>query len=107
MIRQFLSIFIMAIVGFVTVFVIVDLIENIDKFIDNNVPLKIVLLFYFYTLPWFFSIGLPMATLIATVFSVGLMAKRNEWTAMKSSGISLYRIAVPLISIGLLLVLFL
>ncbi len=93
----------MAIMGFVAVFVIVDLIENIDKFIDNSVQLKIIFLFYFYTLPWFFSIGLPMATLIATVFSIGLMAKRNEWTAMKSSGISLYRIAGPLLLAGIVI----
>jgi lipopolysaccharide export system permease protein len=93
----------MAILGFVSVFVIVDLIENIDKFIDNSVQLRVILLFYFYTLPWFFSIGLPMATLIATVFSIGLMAKRNEWTAMKSSGISLYRIAIPLLLAGIVL----
>jgi len=103
LLRQFITILAMAILGFVSVFVIVDLIENIDKFIDNSVPLKIILLFYYYTLPWFFSIGLPMATLIATVFSIGLMAKRNEWTAMKSSGISLYRIAIPLLIAGIVL----
>ena len=44
-----------------------------------------------------------MAMLIATVFSVGLLVKRNEWTAMKSSGISLYRIAIPLIIIGIII----
>ena len=103
LLRQFITILTMAILGFVSVFVIVDLIENIDKFIDNSVPIKIIILFYFYTLPWFFSIGLPMATLIATVFSIGLIAKRNEWTAMKSSGISLYRIAIPLLLVGIVL----
>ncbi|MEE8341116.1 MAG: LptF/LptG family permease [Candidatus Neomarinimicrobiota bacterium] len=103
LLQQFTTILLMALMGFVTVFIIVDLIENMDKFIDNSVQLKIILLFYFYTLPWFFSIGLPMATLIATIFSIGLIAKRNEWTAMKSSGISLYRIAVPLIFAGIVL----
>ena len=103
LLRQFFVIFAMAIMGFVTVFVIVDLIENIDRFIDNSVQLKIIFVFYLYTLPWFFSIGFPMATLIAAVFSIGLMAKRNEWTAMKSSGISLYRITVPLIIAGIVL----
>ncbi|MCK4903804.1 MAG: LptF/LptG family permease [Candidatus Marinimicrobia bacterium] len=103
LLRQFITILTMAILGFISVFVIVDLIENIDKFIDNSVQLRIIFLFYFYTLPWFFSIGLPMATLIATVFSIGLMAKRNEWTAMKSSGISLYRIAIPLLLVGIVL----
>jgi lipopolysaccharide export system permease protein len=44
-----------------------------------------------------------MAVLISTVFSLGSMVKRNEWTAMKASGISLYRIAFPLIICGVLL----
>jgi len=81
----------------------VDLIENLDRFIDNTVPWNIVSKYYVYTVPWFFNIALPMAMLIATVFSVGLLVKRNEWTAMKSSGISLYRIAIPLIIIGVII----
>ena len=44
-----------------------------------------------------------MAVLISTVFSLGSMVKRNEWTAMKASGISLYRIALPLVICGVLL----
>lgn len=103
LLRQFITILAMSILGFVSIFLIVDLIENIDRFIDNSVQFKIIFLYYFYTLPWFFSIGLPMATLIATVFSIGLIVKRNEWTAMKSSGISLYRIAIPLLLIGIVL----
>ena len=38
--------------------------------------------------------------LISTVFTVGVLAKRNELTAMKSNGISLYRIAIPITAIG-------
>ncbi len=93
----------MALVGFICVFIIVDVIENLDDFIDNSVPFGIILKYYFYYLPWFFNIGLPMSTLIATVFSVGLTAKRNELTAMKATGISLYRIAVPLFTLGLMI----
>ena len=40
--------------------------------------------------------------LISTVFSIGLLAKRNELSAMKSTGISLYRIAIPITTIGLI-----
>lgn len=102
-IKQFITILVMALFGFISVFIIVDLFENLDRFIDNNVPFSLVVSYYGYTIPWFINIGLPMATLIATVFSIGLMVKRNEWTAMKSTGISLYRIAIPLISLGILL----
>ena len=100
LIRQFWIILGISILGFLSIFIVVDLIENLDRFMDNNVESKIVLQYYFYTLPYFISIGLPMAVLISTVFSLGSMVKRNEWTAMKASGISLFRIAFPLVICG-------
>ena len=103
LINQFWVILGIAIMGFLSIFLIVDLIENLDRFMDNKVPTEIVLKYYIYTIPYFISIGLPMAVLISTVFSLGSMVKRNEWTAMKASGISLYRIAIPLVVCGFLL----
>ena len=66
LLRQFLNILVIGLLGFVTVFIVVDLIENLDRFIDNTVPIGIILKYYFFTLPWFINIALPMATLIAT-----------------------------------------
>ena len=103
LINQFWVILGIAIMGFLSIFLVVDLIENLDRFMDNKVPSEIVLKYYIYSIPYFISIGLPMAVLISTVFSLGSMVKRNEWTAMKASGISLYRVATPLIMCGLLL----
>ena len=103
LINQFWIILGIAILGFLSIFMVVDLIENLDRFMDNKVPSPIVFKYYVYTLPYFISIGLPMAVLISTVFSLGSMVKRNEWTAMKASGISLYRIALPLVICGVLL----
>ena len=103
LINQFWLILGIAIMGFLSIFLVVDLIENLDRFMDNKVPTEIVLKYYIYTIPYFISIGLPMAVLISTVFSLGSMVKRNEWTAMKASGISLYRIAIPLVVCGFLL----
>jgi len=103
LIRQFWVILGISILGFLSIFIIVDLIENLDRFMDNKVPSEVVFRYYIYTLPYFVSIGLPMAVLISTVFSLGSMVKRNEWTAMKASGISLYRIALPLVICGVIL----
>lgn len=103
LLNRFLIVLFLAIIGFVSIFLIVDLIENLDRFMDNNVPKKIVAKYYIYTLPYFLSIGLPMSVLISTVMSFGYLVKRNEWTAMKASGISIYRVAIPLVSSGLLL----
>lgn len=95
--RQFLSLLTVSILGFLVIFVVVDAVENMDKFIDAEVPSTIILSYYVHSLPWFMSIGLPMAVLVSTIFTVGLLSRRNELTAMKASGVSLYRIATPLI----------
>ena len=97
---KFWSILGLSIIGFISIFIIVDLIENIDRFIDNDVPFNIILKYYFYTIPWFINIGLPMSVLISTIFSLGTIIKENEWTAMKAAGISLYRISSPIIFSG-------
>ena len=44
-----------------------------------------------------------MSMLISTVLSLGNMVKRNEWTALKASGISIYRTAWPLLTIGMVM----
>tara|TARA_B100000315_G_scaffold260931_1_gene327639 strand:- start:2151 stop:3242 length:1092 start_codon:yes stop_codon:yes gene_type:complete len=103
LIKNFSSIFIVTLIGFVSIFVIVDLIENLDKFIDSSVSGSIVLKYYLLTLPWFINIGLPMSVLLGGIFTIGLLSKRNELTAMKATGFSLYRIALPLIICSILI----
>lgn len=100
LVRQFLSVLAMTLTGFVFLILVVDVIEHMDRFIDNKVPFSIVVHYYGYSLPWYLNIGLPMSMLISSVFSIGMIAKKNELTAMKSSGISLYRIIVPILIIG-------
>ena len=102
-IHQFTIILCLSVFGFVSIFLIVDLIENLDRFMDNKVPFYVVAQYYGYSLPYFISIGLPMSVLLSTVFSLGTMVKKNEWTAIKASGISLYRITIPLMLSGLFL----
>jgi LPS export ABC transporter permease LptG len=101
--NRFLSILIGALFAFIIVFVVVDIVENLDKFIDAKMPRRAIINYYLYTLPWFVSIALPMSTLMATFFSMGLLHKRNEITAMKSSGLSIRRIGISLLLVGFLI----
>lgn len=103
LLRRFLSILIISLLGFLCVFIIVDLIENLDRYIDNKMPLSIILRYYGYSVPYFINLTLPMSMMISAVFSIGMMVKRNEWTAMKSGGISLYRLAAPLFVLSILI----
>ena len=102
-IHQFVALLGTSLLGFIVIFLVVDAVENMDKFIDAEVPKSVILSYYFHSLPWFISIGLPMSVLVSTIFTVGFLSRRNELTAMKASGVSLYRIATPMILCSILI----
>ncbi|MFL3027165.1 MAG: LptF/LptG family permease [Candidatus Neomarinimicrobiota bacterium] len=55
LIQQFISILLISILGFTSVFLVVDLIENLDRFIDNSVPWSIVFKYYLLYYPMVFK----------------------------------------------------
>jgi len=105
-VRRFLFIFLVAILAFLLIFHIVDVSEKIDKYIKHNLTMAEIGSYYLYQLPFFIHIILPMSLLLASVFTIGKLGKDNELAAIKSSGISLYRVSVPLLFIGLVLSVF-
>lgn len=101
--KRFMSIFLFCLLGIIIIFVVVDMIENLDRFIDNEVPWTITAVYYLYFIPYIIIIILPVATLMTTVFSIGLMARHNEIVALKALGYSFYRIMGILLIIGFIL----
>ena len=101
--NRFVTIMGTALASFILLFIVVDLVENMDKFIDAKMPQEAIVAYYLYTVPWFVSISLPMSTLLATFFSMGMLSKRNEITAMKASGFSIRRIGASLLIVGVLI----
>lgn len=103
LVRQFTAVFLLCLGAVVAIYVVVDLIENMDGFIDRNVPLPRIFLYYLYYIPYILFLILPVAAMLATVFSVGNMARHNELVAMKSLGISLYQLVSVLLILGFLI----
>jgi lipopolysaccharide export system permease protein len=71
------------------------IIRYIDLFLEKGVKFHIVLQAFLLSLGHMFALIIPMAVLPATLMSFGNLASENEITAMKSSGISLYRMILP------------
>ena len=69
----------------------------IDELVGKGLGLKIILEFLGWGAATMLPLSLPLATLLASVMTVGQMAENNELIAMKASGISLARILRPLI----------
>lgn len=103
LIRQFLYALLFSLIAFWVIFLVVDLVEHLDNFIDRHATLLTIIKYYFYYTPYIIALSLPVAMLLSTLFSLGQLAKHNELLAMKSAGISLYRILSPLLVLGILI----
>ena len=99
--REFSIIFLFVSVFFVLVSFIVDIFENLNRFIDNEVTNDILIDYYVASLPEMISVTIPVTCLVASVFTYGMMVQRKEWLVFKSSGLSLYRLALPILFVGL------
>jgi len=100
--RNIFFTFIFSIIALCSIFLIVNLMENLDKFIDLNTPFDIVIEYYAQTLPDVIKLLTPVAMLIAMLFTIGGLSNKNEITAMKTGTMSLYRLMFPLVVFGLL-----
>lgn len=107
---EFTKIFIATALGFPILVTVIDLTDNLDKYLSRNLPRGDIAMSYVYSLPESMYLVLPAAVLFATVFTIGGLTRHSEITAAKASGISFYRLSVPIylasvIAAGLALVL--
>lgn len=101
--QKFIGTLLFALVAFTVIFIIIDLVGFLDKFIDRKVSFMIVVKYYIFYLPYIIVLTLPVATLLASLFSIGQLARYNELVAMQAAGLSNYRILSSLLVFGILL----
>ena len=100
--KQYLSIFLLAFGALVGIFYISTLIDLADKLFGGVAPLGMLLRYFYFATPQFVYYIIPMAALVATLVTIGLLTKNSELIVMRACGISLYRSALPLLLFALL-----
>jgi len=93
---EFWKIFVTTALGFPILLIIIDLTDNLDKYLTQRLGPGRIALSYLYWLPDSMFMVLPAAVLFATVFAIGAMTRHSEITAAKASGISFYRFIAPI-----------
>lgn len=102
-VRIFVPIFVLAIVFFVLILELVDFFGNLWGYLANDASFRDIALASLYYAPKCISFALPIALLFAVSFALGTLYANNELIAAFGSGVSLYRLVLPLIAGGLLL----
>ena len=101
LIRSFIGKMVAVFISLVVIFVVVDYIGNLKLF--EAATFGEIVLYYWYYLAWFIGIIAPIGILLASMFAMSSLAIHSELTAIKAAGISVRRLTLPMLFLGLCL----
>jgi lipopolysaccharide export system permease protein len=104
--KEFLSAFLLSIFVLTFVMILGNLIKLAELIVTKGIPLLIAGKLFLYLIPFLFSFILPVSTLSAILLSIGRLSSDNELIAIRSSGVNLFKILLPILIVGLILSLF-
>ena len=103
LLRNFFLPFAYCVLGFISIWLLFELGNHVNEFISNGVTVANIFRFYFGQLPSVALLFMPMALLLALLYSLGRMSQSNELLSMLSAGRSLERILLPIFCLGVLI----
>jgi len=100
--RNFFQPYVYCIFGFLAIWLVFDISDNSSIIFDTRAPLGLVVRYYWTQIPQVLVVLLPVALLLALLFSLGRMSRANEIVSMLTAGVSVPRVILPLLVVGLL-----
>jgi lipopolysaccharide export system permease protein len=100
---SFIAALTIALVGFVIIFLVVDLFEKIDTYVDHDAKAASIVKYSVYKTPQIVTTVLPVAMLLGCLFGIGNLTRRNELLPLQNAGLSQNRILAPVYFAGLII----
>jgi LPS export ABC transporter permease LptF/LPS export ABC transporter permease LptG len=100
LLRRFFYNFVTIMAVFILLFQTFTFFELLDDIARHHIPFFVVINYFRYLIPYLLYQLTPLGALVAVLVTFGVMSKNNEIIAFKASGISLYRLAVPILIAG-------
>ena len=101
LIREYLGPFLFSLGGFVIIGLVDFIFALVDLFINSGVSFGTVVRLLIYKIPAIMVMFLPMSAIFSTMLLMVRMAKDNEITIIRTSGVSIFRVIIPVIGLGL------
>lgn len=89
--------------SFTAIYLVIDFLEKIGRFTRAHGKFHHILLFFLYKTPEIANQVTPLAVLMATLLTLGMLARHSEITAMRGCGISTARITAPILVSALII----
>ena len=105
LLKEMLSIFFLSLLALLSIYLLVDFFAKVDNAMENQAGFMPLVFFLANQIPFILGKFIPLALLLATMLALGGMAQHNEIVAFQAGGLSLVRLARPLVGAGLVLAL--
>jgi lipopolysaccharide export system permease protein len=102
LLREFLVPLGYCISGFLILFVASELFSDLSDLQQKHLLVGDIAEYYFFRIPEFLPVALPVALLLALLYAMTNHARHNEFTAMRTAGVSLWRLCTPYLAVGFL-----
>lgn len=94
--RKFLGSLVYSILLLMTIIIVFDVSENIQRFMGKGIPVKeIITGYYLNFIPYFINLFIPLFTFISVIWFTSKLSSRNEIISILGNGVSYYRFLVP------------
>jgi LPS export ABC transporter permease LptG/LPS export ABC transporter permease LptF len=101
--RAYAANFLLSLGAFVLLYIVFTFFELMGDIIRNQTPFVTVGLYLFNLIPYIVSAVTPLCSLLAVLITFGALNRGSELTAMKATGISLYRVVAPILVLAAIL----
>lgn len=101
LVSEMLGPFFVGVIGFILVLVVDLLFTMADLIINRGIPFFTVVRLLIYRLPSLLVMTFPVSTIFGATMAIGRLSKDNEIVALRTSGVNIYRIAAPILAVGL------
>jgi LPS export ABC transporter permease LptG/LPS export ABC transporter permease LptF len=100
--REYLGYFMLVLTSFLAIFVLVEFMDLMDDIDQHDIQARTIFRYYLFHTPFIVHLIAPVAVLVTTLVTFGVMSRRNEITAMKAGGVSVFRASLPALAMGVL-----
>ncbi|MBN2169992.1 MAG: LptF/LptG family permease [Candidatus Krumholzibacteriota bacterium] len=103
LLTQFAKALALGLVAFLLIYLVIDFFEKIGDYIDKGTTAWTVARLYLFKTPYIVVLVLPIAMLLASLFTIGRLSRDRELTAALAAGVPLPRLLLPLLAFGALI----
>jgi lipopolysaccharide export system permease protein len=101
LLRQMVAPFLFALAALTSIMILNQVARRFGALVGKGLPWTVIAEVFGLSIPFIVAITLPMAVLMAVLYTFTHLAADNEVTAMRASGISVFQVVTPVFTVGL------